>query len=821
MIYIYQLFKNMNDNLHPPNPNPLPNFALSPINPGDLPPQTKKSDIVLPSPLSVDQNSDHTHMSNINTKFYPQKKQVCKGEINSNISQYLKPLSNSPIVDYYSGLGVNHQQKPYGFFSPEHIIPNEAFNKFNSKTMPIHKEDVPFYQMNNKMLFDYMNQNDINFNMSPGRLFAPNMMMNNNLSNISKSGNGSFGLMNDNQSTFISKTLAKRFDGSGVGISMNSSVSNNKIEEENIDEGKNEETENVPIKEIFTQDKKEKKQNEGEFYMLSFDSDEKEEKEEDEEEEPIDIKTKEEFDLLMNNGGYAKNNNIGNLLDTNVFPFKVGQYKQNVSPQMMKQSSNEKENENDNKGELDQAAKKKKKKKKNKKKKTATEPNAQPQIVQPKQETEISPQDGTVPKAKKKSKKKIKKIDPALYINLSVPELCKNILNLSKDQAGCRHIQTKIDEDPDNTIPLIFQSILPCFIEVSMDTFGNYLIQKLFAKLSNDDFYSILTIISPHILELGANPHGTRVIQALINYLKTEKLIDYLISIIKPVTVPLIKELNGTHIIQKISEDFPNKSQFIYDLILKNAPSIATHRHGCCVLQRYIVDKEDEFCKKLVEKLLANFFLLAVDQFGNYIIQSIMKLNVQEINNSIANKMIDNILYYSKHKFSSNIVEKCFDYCDMSIKTEMVKIISEEEAIKELIIDEHGNYVVQKVLACSPPEKQLILFKYIVPMFNKLRSMNFGEKIIGRLLLIYPAIGNMVESNNLTVNENNLKMMPQKVVEKEPTVQFKPVMNTQPTIINNNIIMINSGQGAAKPQTGFKNYYGYKKPYQKRYNKYK
>ena len=354
-----------------------------------------------------------------------------------------------------------------------------------------------------------------------------------------------------------------------------------------------------------------------------------------------------------------------------------------------------------------------------------------------------------------------------------------------------------------------------------MDTFGNYLIQKLFTKLNNDDLYSILTIISPHILELGANPHGTRVVQALINYLKTDKLIDYLIPIIKPVTVPLIKELNGTHIIQKISEDFPNKSQFIFDLILKNAPSIATHRHGCCVLQRYIVDKDDQFCKKLVEKLLSNFFLLAVDQFGNYIIQSIMKLNVQEINNSIANKMIDNILYYSKHKFSSNIVQKCFDYCDMSIKAEMVKIISEEEAIKELIIDEHGNYVVQKVLACSPPEKQLILFKYIVPMFNKLRSMNFGAKIISRLLLIYPSIGNMVESNNLTVNENNLKMMQQKVAEKEPTVQFNPVMNTQPTIINNNIIMINSAQGAAKPQTAFKNYYGYKKPYQKRYNKYK
>ena len=95
-----------------------------------------------------------------------------------------------------------------------------------------------------------------------------------------------------------------------------------------------------------------------------------------------------------------------------------------------------------------------------KKKTTTTESNTQnvspqqQQVIPPKQENENV--DATAPKAKKKSKKKIKKIDPALYINLTVPELCKNILNLAKDQAGCRHIQTKIDEDPDNTIPIYF-----------------------------------------------------------------------------------------------------------------------------------------------------------------------------------------------------------------------------------------------------------------------------------------------------------------------------------------------------------------------------
>ena len=846
------------------------------MEPSTLP---KKMDPFTPSPISVDQNQE---LPNINTKFYPQKKNVCRGESSSSINQYLKPLSNSPIVDYYTGLGNKKAQKPYNFFSPENNIPNEAFNKFNSKTMPIHKDEVPFYQMNNKMLFDYMNQGEMNnFNMSPGRLFNNNAMFANNLSGMSKSGNGSFGLINDNQPTFISKTLQKRFDGTGIaGISMSSSVSNKIDEEINNEEiQKNIKESDIAIPSDIIPKEEIEKNEEGdqEFYMLSFESDNKENSKDDEleeGEEKEDEKNKliindKGFDLFTkdNNGfipqSYQKINQPINNQTVNKYqkPFPYNQSseitKNNIQLNPQKEDTIKSPNPVNTKVD-GEPVKKKKKKKNKKKKKPVTEngainsvPSNQPipKNDTPQAQSSQNPSEGPA-KPKKKSKKKIKKIDPALYINLTIPELCQNILNLAKDQAGCRHIQTKIDEDPVNSIPIIFKSALQYFVEISMDTFGNYLIQKLFSQLKEGDFYSIITIIAPHILELGANPHGTRVIQHLINFLKTDKLVDYFISIIKPVTVPLIKELNGTHIIQKISEDFPEKGQFIYELILKNAPSIATHRHGCCVLQRYIINKEDEFCKKLVEKLMNNFFLLAVDQFGNYIVQSIMKLNDQNINNSIAMKMIDNILYYSKHKFSSNIVEKCFDYCDASITAKMVVIISEEEAIKELIIDEHGNYVVQKVLACSTPQNRNELFKYIVPMFGKLRTMNFGEKIISRLLLVYPEIGNMIESNNATVNTNNQNMINSlskppidKTEQKQNgykvpvmnyhqnNTQTNSTMNVMPTIINNNIIMINQNQQSNKVnntninnknENTFQKYnynnYGYNNPYKKPYS---
>lgn len=365
----------------------------------------------------------------------------------------------------------------------------------------------------------------------------------------------------------------------------------------------------------------------------------------------------------------------------------------------------------------------------------------------------------TTTTSKKKKNKKIKKIDPSTYINANLDYLCENILPLAKDQAGCRHIQSIIDSDPHNTTQKLFKAILPNFIEISLDTFGNYLIQKLFPQLSPSEILQVINTITPVLVELGSDAHGTRVIQHLINFLSTDSLLQTFLSVIKPVTIPLIKELNGTHIIQKIADDFPSQSEFIYELILKNAPSIATHRHGCCVLQRYLVNREDSFCKQLIEKLDKNFFLLAVDQFGNYIIQSIMKLNDQQLNDSFAMKMIDNIIYYSKHKFSSNIVEKCFDYCSEDIKTKLITILSEEEAIKELIIDEHGNYVVQKVLSCSTKEKRSVLFNYIIPLISKINNMSFGEKIISRLTMMYPSLISLIEKTGVNIPTTNANII--------------------------------------------------------------
>ena len=336
--------------------------------------------------------------------------------------------------------------------------------------------------------------------------------------------------------------------------------------------------------------------------------------------------------------------------------------------------------------------------------------------------------------------KKIKRIDPNTYLNESIEYLSYNIFPLAKDQAGCRFLQERLEKDPITTTEHFYKAIIPYVLPLAKDPFGNYLIQKLFYYLSPEKIKKILEIISPTILDIGSNSHGTRVIQHLINFLSNKELVDFFLNNIKPFVIPLLKELNGTHIINKFVNEHPECADEINKIIVENCSLLATHRHGCCILQKMIEGSDKKLKESLINNLIDNCFVLIIDQFGNYVMQSILLLNESKFSSAIAMKICDNILYYSKHRYSSNVIEKCFDFCAKKEKKKLIEKIMTPEIISELIMDEHGNYVVQKALYYSDYKEKETILNIIKTLIPKIQTISFGEKLLMRLYSIYPQL---------------------------------------------------------------------------------
>ena len=238
----------------------------------------------------------------------------------------------------------------------------------------------------------------------------------------------------------------------------------------------------------------------------------------------------------------------------------------------------------------------------------------------------------------------------------------------------------------------------------------------------------------------------------------TKDLQDYFIEIIKPHTIQLLKELNGAHIIQKVLLEYPDSCDDINKIIIDNCSYLAAHRHGCCVLQKFFDGNYKKLQGDLINNLINNCLVLITDQYGNYVIQSILSLKNDKINSEVAKKINDNIAYYSKHRYSSNVVEKCFDLCNELDKKNFVEKLSPPEIVAELILDDHGNYVIQKVLQCADEITRDNMLKNLIPLIPRIKEVSFGEKLLNRLFISYPQlnIGNNLNMNS-NINNNNFK----------------------------------------------------------------
>ena len=346
----------------------------------------------------------------------------------------------------------------------------------------------------------------------------------------------------------------------------------------------------------------------------------------------------------------------------------------------------------------------------------------------------------------------IRRIDPNTYLNESNEFLAHNIFKLGQDQAGCRFLQEKIQSDPKNIVPIFFQAMIPYIIPLIKDPFGNYLVQKFFPYLTIDNIRTVLKEISPNILNIGSNNHGTRVLQNIINYLLTPELVSMFSNIIKPHIIPLLKEIHGLHIINKLLSLHPEVENEIDKIIIDNCPILAMHKHGCFFLQKILEGPDRPLKYELIKNLLDICLGLIIDQFGNYVIQSILQLNISKYSSAIALLISENAPSYSKHRYSCNVIEKCFDFCGKKERNILIKKLSTPEAITDLILDEHGNYVIQKVLYYADPKKREEILKILKPLIPQIQNKTYGEKLLNKLYSLSPKMFN--KNNKIKYNQN-------------------------------------------------------------------
>mmetsp|Transcript_4076 Transcript_4076/g.5978 ORF Transcript_4076/g.5978 Transcript_4076/m.5978 type:complete len:901 (+) Transcript_4076:229-2931(+) len=354
------------------------------------------------------------------------------------------------------------------------------------------------------------------------------------------------------------------------------------------------------------------------------------------------------------------------------------------------------------------------------------------------------------------------------------------VCEFAKDQHGSRFIQQQLES---STVSMadkqaLFKEVLPYARMLCTDVFGNYVVQKLLdpnVGTPAQQEQLCQEALEGDMLELSMHMYGCRVVQKLVekvfgeegNQLRQQfadpqyrgtpgsilydtRYQDSLLHELSAHVVKCVQDQNGNHVIQKCIEQIRPISRigFILDAFRGNVCNMAKHPYGCRVVQRVLENcEQDRICYSLSE-LIAEINTLVQDQYGNYVVQHIIEGSRRKHpteRKRLIKAVQDNVMFFSMHKFASNVVEKCLQYGDTAERREIIERMLEKQtnpdgtiskrgcALQQMMKDPYANYVVQKVMDMAQPDQRDRVLSIVRDNAPALKRLTYGKHILARL----------------------------------------------------------------------------------------
>ncbi|KAI4337026.1 hypothetical protein L6164_015487 [Bauhinia variegata] len=317
---------------------------------------------------------------------------------------------------------------------------------------------------------------------------------------------------------------------------------------------------------------------------------------------------------------------------------------------------------------------------------------------------------------------------------LSISDLRGKILLIAKDQYGCRQLQEAMKGLKPDDISTIFFELIDHVSELMLDSFGNYVVQKLIEVCTEEQRTQIILMVTKdnfQLVNICLDMHGTRAVQKLLEHATTRRQRSLIMSAIGPGAVPLTKDMNGHHVILHCLRHFSDEdNEYLLTEVAKNCFGIATDKSGCCVLQHCVNHAQGETKERLMAQIIGNASLLAEDCYGNYVVQHLVSLKMPRVTECLMRQLEGRFVSLSCNKYGSNVVEKLFQESGAHHSTRIIWELVQHPNVSMLFVDPYGNYVIQSALTASKGPLRNTLQRLIQDNSEMMRSNLYGKKLL-------------------------------------------------------------------------------------------
>ncbi|WWC69214.1 uncharacterized protein I206_103151 [Kwoniella pini CBS 10737] len=305
------------------------------------------------------------------------------------------------------------------------------------------------------------------------------------------------------------------------------------------------------------------------------------------------------------------------------------------------------------------------------------------------------------------------------------------LAEFSGDQHGSRFIQQKLEIATPEDRQKLFDEIMPNSYQLMTDVFGNYVTQKMFEYGDQKQKATLAKKMEGHVLALSLQMYGCRVVQKALEHVLVDQR-SLLVSELEGHILECVRSSNANHVIQRLIQLGPPQS--VPDSFIGHIEELAKHPYGCRVVQKMFENLDESMVRSLLDEMHNFTADLMEDQFGNYVVQSVIIVGKPEDRDKVIKEIKGRVIPFARHKFASNVVEKAILNADESDRK---LLIDELVGLKEdgtnqvgmLLRDAFGNFPLQTALKAASPEHRQELLDIIEPLLPQVRNTPVGKKL--------------------------------------------------------------------------------------------
>ena len=320
-------------------------------------------------------------------------------------------------------------------------------------------------------------------------------------------------------------------------------------------------------------------------------------------------------------------------------------------------------------------------------------------------------------------------------------------------QIGSRIMQKYLNKFPPFIITNLIEKIYMDFEKMMCNIYGNYFCQKLYIISSIEQRRMILNGIKDIFVSISKTTAGAHVAQSIIEESSTKEEKAIIMSYVKGNELGLALHPEGTHVLQKIIQIFPeNERQNLTDVLCinTNVNILCQDLKGISVIKRLISFNTEEINTiKLVESFFGNCLEISKTSSGSYIIQYLLEQWGIDIALKLILFCITNFELFATNKHSANLLDKIIIIClkrysiiryfdnnqsnnfinnEIFIINTLKNIILEQNKIVNIYKNKYGKALIlkiRKLLSIEENEKLYLFIKSLETVPNYLESKKY------------------------------------------------------------------------------------------------